>query len=199
MRFPFLSIAVFLFYISCSNANDDHKTPVIPKPVQIRKLDPILNKIFKTDYANFRDNELVRGNALKQLNKAIDSILPLNYLTDFRFKVWRVGKNPHGKGALVQFYTDDLYTNDTASLSNFVRFDVFGLMDENLGATINEKGIYKVFGHKYKRLNEAEAFSLVNQVYYSPTPSIDKATFGDFHEFKLGDFICEVDSLRLVK
>lgn len=188
-----LTIASICFITSCDNNNQATN----PTKIETKKIDPLLDKIFKKDFPNFKDNQIVRDNALSALNKAIDSVLPLSYLNDIPLKVFKVSKNPHGKGALVQFYTDDYSKNDTTSLANSVRFDIIGLMDETLAASINEKNTYFLYSHKYKRLNKTEAFLIVNQVYFSPTPKIDKGIgYGEEFEFHLGNFICEVDSLN---
>ena len=164
---------------------------------ETKKLDTLLDKIFRKDFPNFKDNQIVRENALFALTKAIDSVLALGYLNDLPLKVFRVSKNPHGKGALVQFYTDDYSNDDTTSLANSVRFDIIGFMDETLAASINEKSSYFLYGHKYKRLNETEAFLIVNQVYFAPKPKIEKGTYSEGLEFNLGNFMCEVDSLHI--
>lgn len=179
-------------FLSCDTTT---KTNVKePEKKQGRKIDPSLDTLFKVKYANYETNEIARQKALKDLVKIVDSIAPLGYLEDFPLKVFRVQPNPHGKGAIVQFYTDENLSPDL--LSDRVGFDIIGLMDEKLAQTINENKMYFIKGKKYKHLDETETFLIVNQVYYSPETKIETSAFNtSSYRFKLGDFLCEVEKV----
>lgn len=113
-----------------------------------RKIDPFLDTIFNIRYPNYRSNEIVREKALKNMIKVIDSLAPKGYLDDIPLKILKVQKNPHGKGALVHFYSHN--KTETELLSDKVQFDLIGLMDEKLGESINENKSYYV---KEKNIN----------------------------------------------
>ncbi len=177
---------------SCDTPNKSNNKE--PEKKQVRKLDPLLDTIFKVKYPNYETNEIVRKNALKDLTKIADSIAPLGYLEDIPLKVFRVQSNPHGKGAIVQFYTDRNLSSNI--LSDRLQFDIIGLMDEKLAQNINENKIYFIKAKKYKRLTETEVFLIVNQVYYSPHPEIKTdAIDNSMYKYQLGDFLCEVEKV----
>lgn len=189
-----LFILIFGFLmISC---NQKKKTEV----VESRKIDPILSEIFEKDFSTYKENTLIKERALKELIKQIDSLAPLNYLEDIPLEVFRIQKNPHGKGAIVQFTTDNFGRNKTKILSNQLEFDLIGLMSEELASTINEKKKYLIRGKNYKRLNKTETYILVNQTYFSPEPEISKdGIYSGFYNFKVGVLLAEIDSLKLAK
>jgi hypothetical protein len=189
-----LTFLTILTFISCDDYQS--KTTEDKKPIT-RQIDPILENIIKK-YPNYKDNQIVRDNATKELDKKIDSILPLGMLKDIPLKVFRIGKNPHGKGALIQFYTDN-YSNDRPDLlSDRLNFDIIGFMDENLASTLKDKGVYYVYAKKLKRLDKTEAFLIVNQVYYSPGTEISKDAIWDVYRFDIGDILCEIDSVKII-
>jgi len=121
----------------------------------------------------------------------------MGYFDDIPLKVFRMGKNPHGKGALVHFYTDNYDTKIPNRLSDKFNFDIIGFMNEDIAKTINEDEKYYVYGKKFKRLSEDEVFLLVNRVYHSPGTSIGKGLY-EVYEFTIGDLMCEIDSVKIV-
>lgn len=193
MKYIILTLGIFTF-LSCNNPN--HKNKETDK-IETRKIDPILDALTKK-YPNYTDNSIVRENATKELDKKIDSLLNLNYLDDIPLKVFRMGKNPHGKGALVQFHTDNYDSDQPNRLSDRLNFDIVGFMDEKLASTLTEDGTYFIYGKKLKRLNETEVFLIVNQVYYSPGTEISKDAIFDVYNFNIGDVLCEIDSVKSV-
>lgn len=193
MKYILLTLGLFAI-ISCNSSNqkdkETHKT-------EKRKIDPILEALIKA-YPNYTNNAIVRENAAKELERKIDSLLNLNYLDDIPLKVFRMGKNPHGKGALVQFHTDNYNSDRPDRLSDRLNFDIVGLMDEKLASTLKEDGMYFIYGKKLKRLSETEVFLIVNQVFYSPGTEISKDVIFDVYNFNIGDILCEVDSVKSV-
>jgi hypothetical protein len=163
--------------------------------IPLRKIDPILQQLEKK-FPNYKDNQIVRDNAEEYLQHTVDSVLSLGYLNDIPLKVFKIGKNPHGKGALVQFYSDNYSSDRPNRLSDRLKFDIIGFMDEKLAASLKEGGQYFVYGKKLKRLTETEAFLIVNQTYYAPETKIDKDAIWDVYNFYVGDLICEVDSIK---
>lgn len=194
MKYIILTIALITI-LSCNDSNQKDKENT---KNEIRKIDPILSEITKK-YPNYMDNSIVRENATQELDKKIDSLLNLGYLNDIPLRVFRMGKNPDGKGALVQFYTDNYNSNNPNILSDRLNFDIVGFMDEKLASTLKEDGTYYVYGKKLKRLNETEVFLIVNQIYYSPETKISKDAIGDVYNFNVGDILCEIDSIRTVE
>jgi hypothetical protein len=193
MRKILLLLILGIITISC---NQTKKAEI----VETRKIDPILSEIFEKDFSTYKENTLIKEKALKELIKKIDSLAPLNYLEDIPLEVFRVQKNPHGKGAIVQFTTDNFDRDKTKTLSNQLEYDLIVLMSEELASTINEKRKYLVRGKNYKRLNETETYLLVKQTYFSPEPEISEdLIWSGFYDFKVGVLLAEIDSLKIAK
>lgn len=184
-----------LIIISLSSCNQQQKEKV---EVEKRKIEPILESVIKK-YPNYTDNTLVRENATKELDKKIDSVLTLGYLNDIPLKVFRIGKNPHGKGALIQFHTDNYDSDKPDILSNRLNFDIIGFMNEKLASTLKEDGTYYIYGKNLKRLSKTEVFLIVTQVYYSPGTEISKDAIYDVYNYNIGDILTEIDSVKLIK
>jgi hypothetical protein len=178
--------------ISCNNQQQKEKVEV-----EKRKIDPILESVVKK-YPNYTDNTLVRENATKELDKTIDSIFKSGYLDDIPLKVFRIGKNPHGKGALIQFHTDNYDSDKPDILSNRLNFDMIGFMDEKLASTLKEDETYYVYGKSLKRLSKTEVFLIVPQVYFSPGTEISKDAIYDVYNYNIGDILKEIDSVKLI-
>ncbi|MBS1668374.1 MAG: hypothetical protein JST58_13440 [Bacteroidetes bacterium] len=182
--------------ISCNDYNEKTETEIAN--LQKRKIDKILDKIFVDEYPTYTKNEIVRGKALKELVQKVDSLLPLNYLNDIPLKVWRISKNPHGKGALIHLYADN-YSSDRQTLSDRLGFDIIGFMDEDKASKLIDTKKYFVFGSKFNRLTKEETFLIVNQIYYSPRPEITaNVIYNDIYNFNIGNFACVIDSLKVV-
>lgn len=164
-----------------------------------RKVDVYLDYILKDKYSNYSKNELVRDKATKELNKKFDSLIKVNVLNDIPLKVWKISKNPHGKGALVHLYADN-YSSESKMLSDRLGYDVIGFMDVQKATKLLDSKKYYVTGNKFNRLNETEAFLIVNQLYYSPKVEINRdAIYNDIFKFKMGVFMCEIDSIKPTK
>jgi hypothetical protein len=185
---------ILVCFISCNNIQKKSQT----EKTVARKIDPILESIIKK-YPNYTENTIVREDATKALDKKIDSILNLGYFDDIPLKVFRMGNNPNGQGALIQFHTDNYDYEKPDILSNKFNFDIIGFMDKNLASTLKENGIYYVYGKKLKRLNQQEISVLVNQVYFSPQTEIDKDAIWEVYNFNVGDILMEIDSVKIVK
>jgi hypothetical protein len=188
-----LIIFYCLFFLLSCDAPQSSQSNVVKIP--LRKIDPILNQLEKK-FPNYKDNQIVRDNAAEYLQHTIDSVLSLGYLRDIPLKVFKIGKNPHGKGALVQFYSDNYSSNRPDILSDRLKFDVIGFMDEKLAASLKEGGQYFVYGKKLKRLTETETSIIVDQTYYAPETKISKDAIWDVYNFYVGDILCEVDSIK---
>jgi hypothetical protein len=164
--------------------------------VEKRKIDTFLETL-TSKYSNYTENSVVRENAAKELDYKIDSIVKLGYLSDIPLKVFRILKNPHGKGALIQFYTENLNTIIPERMSDRLTYDLIGMMDEKIANSIKEDSSYIIFGKYLKRLNETEVFLLVNQVYYSPRTEINKDVISDVYKFNIGILLYEIDSVKV--
>lgn len=193
MKYIILALGLITIF-SCINPN--HKAKKSDK-IETRRIDPILDALIKK-HPNYMDNTIARGNATKELDKKMDSLLNLNYLDDIPLKVFRMEKNPHGIGALVQFHTDNFVSDQPNRLSDRLNFDIIGFMDEELASTLKEGGKYFIYGKNFKRLNETEVSLIVNQVYYSPGTEISKDAIFDVYTFNIGDILCEIDSIKSV-
>jgi len=195
MKYLFQAM-ILVTYLSCNNPQ---KQPVENVKIDTRKIEPILDSLINK-YPNYTDNSIVRENATKELDKKIDSLLNMGYLSDIPLKVFRIGKKPHKKGALVQFYTYNYNFNRPSILSDRLNFDLIGYMDETLASTLKEEGTYYIYGKNFKRLNEKEVFLIVNQVYHSPGTEISKEGIGSsVFNFNIGDMSCEIDSIKLIE
>lgn len=189
-----ITTLICLLLMSCGQTgktNNSQTKGDIPK----RNMDKYLEDIFISKYPNYMDNELVRDKATKELKKVVDSLYRKKYLEDIPLKVFKVRKNPHGKGAIVQFYADNKYSEDNL-LSNDLGFDIIAFMNEELASTLSENSEtkYYVYGHKYNRATQAMVDILVDMTYYSTETLISTASHSN--KFNIGNFICEVDSLK---
>ena len=192
-----LLFTICILFVACvpisqknsTEAKIEQKQATIPE----RKIEPFLNKIFINEYPNYQNNELVKDKALRELMSKIDSLAPLKYLEEIPLKIFRIQKNPHGKGAIVQFYSDN---SGAAPLSDRLGFDIIGLMSEDIASSLNENSKYLISGKKYNRLDKTKTYLIVPQSYYSPIPEISKNTSTGVFAFNIGIFICEVDSIK---
>ncbi len=191
-----LIILMFLGLLSNCNQseNADNKDAIVK-----RKMDIILENL-ENKYPNYKENQIVRGNMQKELDKTIDSIYKLNYLDDIPMRVFKIGKNPHGKGALIQFHTDNYLSETRNLLSDRLEFDIIGLMDEQKASLLKDDKTYLISGKMLKRLNETEVFLIVPKVYFSPETEISKD--GNYRSaiftYKIGDLLMEIDSAKLI-
>lgn len=192
---------IFIFLLSfgiLSSCNQSTKTENQEHKIVKRKSEKLLENLEKK-YPNYKENQIVRDNMQKELDKKIDSLYKLNFLDDIPVKVLSIEKNPHGKGAIIQFYTDNFDTDNRDLLSNRLNFDIIGFMDEQKASQIKEDGIYLVSGKMLKRLNEIEVFSIVPQVYHSPDTEISKdAIYDEVYNFYIGDLLMEIDNAKLL-
>jgi hypothetical protein len=184
-------LSSLIFFTACNEQQKKKDENIITK----RKIDPYLEEIFLKKYANYAVNSLVKTNALKELNKKIDSLYPLKYLEDIPLKIFKIAKNTQGKGAIVQFYTDNDETQ--SPISNQLNFDIIGLMSEEMASNLKEDSYqkYLIKGHNYIRATQEMADLIVAMTYYSTETSIEKESYG-IPKFKVGNFICEIDSLE---
>lgn len=186
-----LIFATMMALVSCEN-----KQAEVKKERKISDLDSTIIKTFVTDYPEYKSNDLILEKASKSLNKTLDSLAKEKHLEQIPLSVFSIGKNPHGKGAIVMFYTNK---HDVSDHNNFfvanLGFDIIGLMDENLAMTVNKDNKYYISGKKYKRLNEKETYFLVSRSFHSPEFNISPRNYGGA-EVKLGVFSCEIDSIR---
>lgn len=180
---------LFLFIIfSCKENNYELKEDTTV--IKYSKVDTILNSLLKK-YPNYSENTFVRQKASIELKSKIDSIINLGVFDKIPLKILNIGKNPHGKGALVQFYTETNYSPKLPSDTFY--FDVIGLMDDKLASTINESDTYYIFSKNYKRLNKNEVNILVDRTYYSTDVEISEDK-----KFYVGIYIGVIDSLKNV-
>src|SRR5690606_8397153 len=121
---------------------------------------------------------------------------PLNSFSDIPMKILSIQKNPHGKGALVQLYADNLISDPI--LSDQLLFDYLALMEEDEAEKLNDKESYFVTGKKISRLDEAMVSVLTDKIYNSPIPSVRKGSIYDHFDLNAGVFLCEVDSIKVV-
>lgn len=186
-----LVFVTFLVISSCANSNNADV-----KRVQIRKMDTVLNRIIE-DYPNYETNEIQREKLLKVFIRTIDSLASLNYLNDIPLEVLKIQKNPHGDGAMVQFYANNS-TSEGKLLSDQLQFDFIAFMDENEAAKLNDKHRYYVSGKKIERLTQDMVNILVRVSYNSAEPTIEK-TLSDDYIFNAGIFFCQVSKVNPVE
>lgn len=195
MKHTFIILIFFSILISCNQSKKSEKTE--SKLIK-RKTDLLLENLEKK-YPNYKENQIVRDNMKNELDKKIDSVYKLNFLDDIPVKVFRMGKNPHGKGALIQFHTDNFDTDNRELLSDRLNFDIIGFMTEEKASQLKEDGTYLISGKMLKRLNKTEVFLIVPQVYYSPWTEISKdMIYDEIFNYNIGDLLMEIDNAKLV-
>jgi hypothetical protein len=194
MKNTFTILILFGLLSSCNQSKNTDNKETITK----RKTDILLENLEKK-FPNYKENQMVRENMQKELDKKIDSVYKLNYLDDIPMKVFRIGKNPHGKGALIQFHTDNFDSENRSLLSDRLNFDIIGFMDEQKASQLKEDGTYLISGKMLKRLNETEVFLIVPQVYYSPGTEISKdGIYDEIFNYNVGDLLMEIDNAKLI-
>lgn len=190
-------ILVFLISMLFSCKQNSNSENIIT--VEKRKIDPFLEEIFINKYPNYLDNDIVKEKSIKLLTNKVDSLLPYGVLKDIPLKVMSIGKNPHGKGALVQFYVDnESFKSDKKHkglMSNFVQFDVIALMPLDYAEKLIKDECYYIDG-KANRINQTQLDLLVDLSYYGAIPSIEKSFNDNSTEYKLGAFVLELNSFK---
>ncbi|EIA09017.1 hypothetical protein [Flavobacterium frigoris] len=193
---------LFILLISLgilSSCNQLKKTENQEQIIVKRKTDLMLENLEKK-YTNYKENQIVRESMQNDLDKKIDSVYKLNFLDDIPVKVFRMGKNPHGKGALIQFHTDNFDTDNRNLLSDRLNFDIVGFMTEEKASKLKEDGTYLISGRMLKRLDKTEVFLIVPQVYYSPGTEISKdVIYDEIFNYNIGDLLMEIDHAKPVK
>ncbi|WFB67018.1 hypothetical protein [Chryseobacterium sp. WX] len=187
---------IFYFYIclvvvSCTQANK-HKTELLEK----RKTDSLISKM-ENLFPNYKDNSLVREEMEKYLSEKSDSIFVFKEFDDIPMSVFKISKNPYGKGMIVQLYADNKYDNNEIK-SNYLTFDIIGFINEDQAKKINEKSKYYIVGKNVKQINSTQLSALVPMSYYSPITKIDQDAYGDTYLLNLGIAVMELDSLKLI-
>ena len=196
MKYSFIILIFFGILTSCSQSK---KAENIESKIIKRKIDLLLENLEKK-YPNYKENQIVRDNMQNELDKKIDSVYKLNFLDDIPVKVYSMGKNPHGKGALIQFHTDNFDTDNRDLLSDRLNFDIIGFMTEEKASQLKEDGTYLISGKMLKRLNKTEVFLIVPQVYYSPWTEISKdMIYDEIFNFNIGDLLMEIENVKLVE
>ena len=179
-----------------TSCNQSKKTENQEQKIVKRKTDLMLESLEKK-YPNYKENQIVRENMQNDLDKKIDSVYKLNFLDDIPVKVFRMGKNPHGKGALIQFHTDNFDSDNRNLLSDRLNFDIIGFMTEEKASKLKEDGTYLISGKMLKRLNKTEVFLIVPQVYYSPGTEISKdIIYDEIFNYNIGDLLMEIDAAK---
>lgn len=152
------------------------------------KLDKIKEDL-EVKYPNFSSNHLIKNEMTRELEVKIDSIYKIGYLNEVPLKVRIVKENPHGKGALIQFHSDNYHG---------FNFDVIGFTDIDKAALLHEGEKYILSGKILEKLNETEASLIVPNTFYSTQISInatDERNF--FYNYNLGVFLMEIDKMEL--
>lgn len=192
-------ILLISFGILTTSCNQFSKTDNQEQKIVKRKTDKILEGLEKK-YPNYKENQIVRKNMQKELDKKIDSIYKLNFLEDIPVKVFKIRENPHGKGALIQFHTDNFDSDNSNLLSDRLNFDIIGFMDKEKASQLKEDETYLISGKMLKRLTETEVFLIVPQVYYSPETEISKdGIYDEVFNFNIWDLLMEIDDAKTVK
>lgn len=152
------------------------------------KLDKIKNDL-EDKYSNYSSNHMIKDDMTKELEVKIDSVYKLGYLNDVPMKVRMIERNPHGKGALIQFHSDNF---------RGFNFDIIGFTDADKAALLHESEKYILSGKILERLNETEASLIIPRTFYSTQISIkptDERKF--FYNYNLGVFLMEIDKAEL--
>jgi hypothetical protein len=192
MKNTFIILILFGLLTSCNQSKNTENNGMITK----RKTDILLENLEKK-FQNYKENELVREDMRNELDKKIDSVYKLNHLDDIPMKVFRIGKNPHGKGALIHFRTDNFNYENRSLLSDRLNFDIIGFMDEQKASQLKENETYLIFGKMLERLTRPDVFLIVPQVYYSPETRISRdGIFDEIFNYNIGDFLMEIDNVK---
>ena len=171
-----------------------------------RKSDKVLEVVLLKKYPNYETNSIVRQQAQLVLKKKIDSLLEEDFLNDVPLSIKSMSSPEKFDAAVVHFFTDniDLSVENPELLSNRLNFEIIGLVDKELAKTLQDNKKYKVFGHKFSRIDNV-SFSVlsenkvVGELMYGVDSKIEYSGLLSTYTFKLGAFMCSVDSVKIVK
>ena len=176
--------ALLIFFYSC---NSEIKS--IPNFVRRSKLDSTLMLVLRK-FPNYKTNAITRQIATDTLTNIINRLLPENLFSEYSLKVLSVHANPQDTNYIIQFYKDD-DADDTLSAESV--FDVLYFCSDSVAKSINENYEYFIYGHNYKRINKKDSFDYIKLLWSDPQPDIIYNT--SHHQFVLGCFMCEGDSI----
>ena len=191
---PLYILLIVLTILGCLN-DENNSNAIDQNNLKERKIDSVLKYILITKHPNYAGNTLVREKATKDLEAAIDTLYKKKRLEEIPLKVFKVGKNTMGPGAIVQFYADNEKDDDRV-LSNKLGFDVIGFADEELAAKLTEGNDkeYYIYGHKYTKATQEMVDLLVDMTFYSVETEVKATSYST--KINIGVFICEIDSIK---
>ena len=190
-----LIITTIIFLFSCNEQRNKKSTENIPE-IKQTEIELILNQIFLNKFPNFADNDIVRQKAFKEFNGKVDSLIKAKEFIDIPLRIYSIGTNPNGKGAIVQLYADE-YEPANKAIPIKIIYNVIGFMNEDKASRLSENSnqTYSLVGHNYKRATETMTTILTSSNKY-PTEQKILDRILDTYYINLGTFICEVDAIK---
>ncbi len=180
-----LLLPAFLFTVSCGSSTDQAAAPTG------RKIDPPLSEIL-SQYPQYKTNGIQREELTVALDHFIDSILNKGYFDDFPVELRSVEKSVANNKAIFHFKFDEVAYGSTFP-SEWIKYDLYGRMDDSIARTLSEGKKYYVFARKYSRVFAD------NPQRSKQSPLTHLSMAGKDYNFELGGFDVEViDSVKAV-
>ncbi len=171
-----------------------------------RKSDAVLEEVLLKRFPNYETNSIVREQAQSELKRKTDSLLEEDFLDDIPLSIRSMSSPEKFDAAVLHFFTDniDLSIENPEILSNRLNFEIIGLVDKKLARTLKDNKKYRVFGHKFTRIDNVTLSVLmengvVDKLEYGVDPLIQYSPLISKYTFKIGAFMCSVDSLKVVE
>jgi len=193
-------LAVGLFFVQSY-----FEQKVEPKATK-RNSDEVLDEVLMKKFPNYETNSIVREQAQSELKRKTDSLLEEEFLDDIPLSIKSMSNPEKFDAAIVHFFTDniDLSVENPKLLSNRLNFEIIGLVDKKLVKTLQDNKKYRVFGHKFTRIDNVTLSVLrenrvIDELIHGVDPKIEYSILLSTYTFKIGAFMCSVDSIKAVK
>jgi hypothetical protein len=171
-----------------------------------RNSDEVLDEVLLERFPNYETNSIVREQAQSELKRKTDSLLEEEFFDDIPLSIKSMSNPEKFDAAIVHFFTDniDLSVENPKLLSNRLNFEIIGLVDKKLVKTLQDNKKYKVFGHKFSRIdnvtfNVLRENQVVEELVYGVDSKIEYSILLSTYTFNIGVFMCSVDSIKAVK
>ena len=164
-----------------------------PEESPKKRVEVVLQKIFVKDYPLYAHNGLIQEKAVKSFVRQLDSLVSLHGLEDIPLKVQSIDKNPNGKGAIVQFYSDPYAPSSPSNLAGCLGVGFIGLMSEELASRLTTNSTVLVRGHNYHRASQDQLDLIYSKTYYGAEAKVDGEP-----NFNIGTYMVEVEKFKFL-
>lgn len=182
-------IAIALTISSCTEKKIEKR--------EYKKVDQLLNVIFKDSFPNYKDNDLVLNKAFDYLKKNTDSILENNILDDLPLEIFKIRENPRGSGAIIHFVKHPIkntfFPSSDTIFSDFITFDLLAATSEEVAEKLSEKDVFYIKSRSKTIDINTVTDLFFSTYYYENHQYIRSKQYG--LDINFGVLFTEIDSL----